>query len=467
MSFRAYNDTIAAIATAPGMGAIAVIRLSGEQAITIAESVFQAPSTTKKLSQQKANTIHFGKLQSDDEIIDEVLVSLFKAPHSYTGEDTVEISCHGSVFIQQRILQLLIAKGARMAEPGEFSLRAFLNGKMDLSQAEAVADLIASSSEAARKIAMHQMRGGFKHELSKLRDQLLQFVSLIELELDFAEEDVEFADRTQLKNLITAIHTVVFNLTDSFRLGNVIKNGIPVAIAGEPNAGKSTLLNLLLNEDKAIVSEIEGTTRDVIEDVISIKGINFRFIDTAGLRLTEDHVENIGIQRAYGKIKEAAIVLLLIDASHDIESIQFKINEIRDKKASDSHLIIVLNKMDKLESSFAVSSIQLNADKEELVLLSAKTKENFHQLETLLLKAANYNVLNAEAVIISNARHYEALSKADEALLRAIDGLDSGISGDFLSQDIREVLHYLGEITGEITNDEILGNIFKNFCIGK
>ena len=467
MSFQAFNDTIVAIATAPGNGAIAVIRLSGEMAISIADKVFKSPKKGKNLITEKANTLHFGKIFDKNEIIDEVVVSLFKTPHSYTGENTVEISCHGSSYIQQRILQILLKSGARMADAGEFSLRAFLNGKMDLSQAEAVADLISSSSEAARKIAMHQMRGGFKEEIRNLREQLLNFVSLIELELDFGEEDVEFADRPELKKLVIAVHKIISNLTESFQLGNVIKNGIPVAIVGEPNVGKSTLLNLLLNEDKAIVSEIEGTTRDVIEDVISIKGINFRFIDTAGLRHSEDKVENIGIQRAYGKIKEASIVLLLIDAARPLDFIHNKIAEIRGKKDKNSKMIIVLNKADKLTSDFDTSAINLDSANENLVLISAKTKQNINELETFLLKAANYDSLNDEAVIITNSRHYEALTKANEALLRVIEGLDTGLTSDFLAQDIRESLHYLGEITGEITTNEILGNIFSKFCIGK
>jgi tRNA modification GTPase len=467
MAIFLHDDTIAAIATAPGTGAIAVLRLSGSDAFSIADSIFESPNKQKTLTNEKANTLHFGRISEGQEIIDEVVVSLFKKPYSYTGEDVVEISCHGSSYIQQRILQLLLKKGARLAEAGEFTRRAFLNGKMDLSQAEAVADLIASGSEAARKIAMHQMRGGFKNEINDLRTQLLQFVSLIELELDFAEEDVEFANRSELKSLIEHIYSVIGALKNSFQLGNVIKNGIPVAIAGEPNVGKSTLLNLLLKEDKAIVSEIAGTTRDIIEDVISLGGIHFRFIDTAGLRHTTDTIESMGIERAYSKIKEAAIILLLIDATDTTAHIRQQLNDIRQRKNDDSKLIVVLNKADKLTLTTNFSNIELMPAKEHLVVMSAKTGEHLDLLESELLKAANYSQINDESVIISNIRHFEALSKSAEAIARVLAGLKNGISSDFLSQDIREVLHYLGEISGEITNDEILGNIFKNFCIGK
>ncbi len=462
-----YEETIAAIATAPGTGAIAIIRVSGKQAIEICDKFFRSPQKSKKLTAQNPYTVHFGHIYDGEELIDEVLISLFKAPHSYTGENSVEISCHGSVYIQQKIVQILIKNGARAAEAGEFSLRAFLNGKMDLSQAEAVADLIASSSEAARKVAMYQMRGGFKEEISKLRDELLKFISLIELELDFAEEDVEFADRSQLKELVNNIHKVVFGLTESYQLGNVIKNGIPVAIVGEPNVGKSTLLNLLLKEDKAIVSDIAGTTRDVIEDVISLKGINFRFIDTAGLRHSSDKVENIGIKRAYAKIKQAEIVLLLVDAQHKTEKINHKIEALREKTAKHSKLIILVNKVDELATNFDISTLKTIQKKEQVIAISAKKQLNIDILEQKLLETVEYSNLNEEALIITNTRHYNALKLADEALLRVLTGMDSGISSDFLAQDIREALHYLGEITGEITTDEILGNIFSKFCIGK
>jgi len=459
------NETIVAISTAPGMGAIAVIRLSGKEAIAICDKVFRSPKKSKKLVNQKANTIHFGQLLDGEEIIDEVLVSIFKSPHSYTGEDSVEVSCHGSVYIQQRIVQLMLKNGAIAAQAGEFSMRAFLNGKLDLSQAEAVSDLISSSSEAARKIAMHQMRGGFKEEISQMRAELLKFISLIELELDFAEEDVEFADRTQFKELVKGIHHVVYSLTESYQLGNVIKNGIPVAIVGEPNVGKSTLLNILLKEDKAIVSEIAGTTRDVIEDVISLQGINFRFIDTAGLRHTDDEVETIGIERAYAKIEQAEIVLLLVDANRDNDFINHKIEEIKSRINKGAKLILVVNKIDSLAENRDFAEIAL--EKDYIVSISAKNHSNIDLLEQKLLQSMEFGYLNEEALIITNTRHYDALKRSDEALLRVLEGLDTGISSDFLAQDVREALHYLGEITGEITTDEILGNIFSKFCIGK
>ncbi len=452
------DDTIAAIATAPGSGAIAVIRVSGKDTFDIVEKIFR-PVKPKKLSQQKGYTVHFGEILDGDEVIDEVLVTVFKAPHSYTGEDSVEISSHGSLYIQQKVLELLVNAGARVADPGEFTMRAFLNGKMDLSQAEAVADLIAANSEAARKVAFQQLRGGFANELKRLRSQLVEFVSLIELELDFAEEDVEFADRSQLLELINRIKERIEYLMSSFQLGNAIKNGIPVAIVGEPNVGKSTLLNLLLREDKAIVSEIPGTTRDAIEDVISINGILFRFIDTAGLRKTDDKIEAIGIERAKEKIKKASIVLFLIDARD--KNWREKLEEIK-PLLDDQFLIIVVNKID-----LADQLPEINVENAKTVYISAKYKENIKQLEEFLLQAINYNSFNQNDIIITNARHYEALKRANDAIQRVIDGLHQGLPNDLLAQDVREVMFYLGEITGEITTDEILQNIFKNFCIGK
>ncbi len=453
------QDTIAAIATAPGAGAIAIIRLSGEDALKITEKFFKS-KTDKKISEQKANTIHFGEIIDNGKVIDEVLVSVYRLPYSYTGENSVEISCHGSVFIQQKILEIAIKNGARLAEPGEYTMRAFLNGKLDLSQAEAVADLIASQSEAARKVAMNQLKGGFSDELQTLRSQLVNFVSLIELELDFSEEDVEFADRSELLNLITKIRTKIKSLTDSFSYGNAIKNGIHVAIVGQPNVGKSTLLNTLLREDKALVSDIAGTTRDSIEDIISINGILFRFIDTAGLRTTEDTIENLGIERTIEKVKKAEIVLYLIDASQNRKAVLYDkiLSYLQDKK-----LIVVYNKIDK-----SVREIN-SADfpDAEIVKISAKHKTNIDVLEKALLKSASLSSVNENDVIITNTRHYEALSKSYEASERVISALEKNLSGDLLSFDIREMLHYLGEITGEVTNDEILGNIFKNFCIGK
>jgi tRNA modification GTPase len=418
------------------------------------------------LIDQQTNTIHFGVLKDGDKIIDEVVISLFKNPNSYTGEDLVEISCHGSEYIQQQILQLLVRKGARLAKPGEFTMRAFMNGKMDLSQAEAVADLIASSSATSHKVAIQQMRGGFSSEIVSLRDRLLHFISLLELELDFSEEDVEFADRKQLNDLLNNIQSLIQKLLKSFDLGNVIKNGIPVAIVGHTNVGKSTLLNRILNEEKAIVSDIAGTTRDVIEDVINIDGVAFRFIDTAGIRETVDTIESIGIERTYDRISKASIVLLLVDATENDADIEKAIKTVESKiGASDKKLIVVVNKIDQAKVNLNVDKILREND--SLLQISAKTGENIDQLIKELLSVVNLSSLNQNDVIVTNARHYEALEKASESLQRAIDGLYTGITGDFLAQDIRETLHYLGEITGEITTDEVLGNIFKNFCIGK
>lgn len=459
------NDIICAISTAQGNGAIAVVRLSGNESIALCDKVFKAPSN-KRLIDQEANTIHFGTIVDGDKIIDEVVVSIFKNPKSYTGEDIVEISCHGSVFIQQQILQLLTRTGARLAKPGEFTLRAFINGKMDLSQAEAVADLIASSSASSHKVAMQQMRGGFSSEIANLRGRLLHFISLLELELDFSEEDVEFADRTQLNDLLTNIKTLIDKLIKSFDLGNVIKNGVPVAIVGHTNVGKSTLLNKILNEEKAIVSEIAGTTRDVIEDVINIDGVAFRFIDTAGIRETTDTIENIGIERTYERISKASIVLLLVDATESKVDIEKAILKVKEKLGvSDKKLIVVINKVDVSNHNIELQHL-LNAN-DTIIKISAKTGENMDDLVKELLSVVNLTALDQNDVIVTNARHFEALESASIALQRSIDGVNTGISGDFLAQDIRETLHYLGEITGEITTDEVLGNIFKNFCIGK
>jgi tRNA modification GTPase len=466
------NDIICAISTPQGNGAIAVIRLSGSGAIELCDKLFQSPKGNKKLIDQAANTIHFGVLKDDDKIVDEVVVSIFRNPHSYTGEDIVEISCHGSEYIQQQILQLFIKNGARLAKPGEFTMRAFLNGKMDLSQAEAVADLIASASASSHRVAIQQMRGGFSSEIAVLRGQLLHFISLLELELDFSEEDVEFADRKQLHNLLHNISVLIERLLNSFKLGNVIKNGIPVAIVGQTNVGKSTLLNRILNEEKAIVSDIAGTTRDVIEDVINIEGVVFRFIDTAGIRDTTDTIETIGIERTFDRIDKASIVLFLIDANDNENDISIAIKKVKDRIGkSDKKLIALLNKIDQLDKTKEktidnILSNSLSKDDTKLKI-SAKTGENINQLISELLSVVNLNALNQNEVIITNTRHYEALQRASESLQRAIDGLNTGITGDFLAQDIRETLHYLGEITGEITTDEVLSNIFKNFCIGK
>ena len=463
------NDqtVICAIATAPGMGAIAVIRLSGKGCIEICDRIFVSPSY-KKLVDVLPNTIHFGKIVNKEELIDEVLISVFHAPHSFTGEDSIEISCHGSVYIQQRILQLLISSGARLAAPGEFTQRAFLNGKMDLSQAEAVADLIASSSAAAHKMALSQMRGGFSDELMKLRMELLHITSLLELELDFSEEDVEFADRSELRSIAIGIDTLISRLCASFSLGNVIKNGIPVAIVGNTNVGKSTLLNALLKEDRAIVSDIEGTTRDVIEDTINLQGITFRFIDTAGIRHTDDRVENMGIERTFSKIEQARIVLFLIDATKNTEQFLHYYTQVKEHLGPDTRLVILLNKTDQTDSAdMILSQITSLSSGEKILPIAAKTGYNIHHLVDELVSTINLNALHSGDVIVSNARHYEALSHARLAIERVITGLDSHLSGEFVSQDIRECLHYLGEITGQITTDEVLGNIFKNFCIGK
>ena len=459
--------TICAIATSPGMGAIATIRISGTKAFEIADSVFQSPKTEKKLTDQKANTLHFGCIADGKELIDEVVVALFRAPHSFTGEDVVEITCHGSVYIQQRLLQLLITKGARMALPGEFTQRAFLNGKMDLSQAEAVADLIASTNRAAQKVAINQMRGGFSSELSNLRSELLHFIAMIELELDFSEEDVEFADRGQLKKLVSRIEEIIRKLKNSFQLGNVIKNGIPIAIIGETNVGKSTLLNALLNEEKAIVSDIHGTTRDVIEDVVNIHGTAFRFFDTAGIRETTDEIETLGIERSYSKLDLATVVILVVDTQNSYPVILGRIEKIR-KRIQEQHLIIAANKVDKGNNKTVAELQKMSLfPKERIVFIAAKQKTNLDQLIEGMQSAVSMDSVSEDTVIVTNARHFEALTRAYESIERVQVGLKNMISGDFLAQDIRECLYFLGEITGEITNDEILGHIFKNFCIGK
>jgi len=464
------DSTIVAIATPAGTGAIAVIRLSGKDAIPICAKVFMSTSQAKQLSEQPAYTIHYGKLIDGDIIIDQVLVSLFKAPHSYTGEDIVEISCHGSTLIQQQILELLIRNGATLAEPGEFTLRAFLNGKMDLSQAEAVADLIASSSEAARRVAIEQMRGGFSNKLKNLREKLLHFISLIELELDFSEEDVEFANRQELHSLIESIGKHIYQLIESFQLGNVIKNGIPVTIAGKPNVGKSTLLNRLLNEERAIVSEIEGTTRDSIEDVIHINGMLYRFIDTAGLRPTTDTIESLGIERTYIKISQALIILMLIDSRDNVDDNIKEIKRIANKLEANQKMLVLINKIDLAEPSH-VTELKQSLFKKipsiSLIEISAKHGINMDMLTNEILKKSIPTSSEGSSTIITNTRHYEALLKAHENLIRVEKGLKDSIPGDLLAMDIRQVIHYIGEITGDITTDEVLGSIFSKFCIGK
>lgn len=498
MNIQQTEDTICAIATAQG-GAIGTIRVSGAQAITITDRIF-TPASGKPLAERKPYTLTFGHILSPEgEVIDEVLVSLFRAPHSYTGEDSVEISCHGSSYILQQVMQLLIKNGCRSAGPGEYTQRAFLNGKMDLSQAEAVADLIASTSAATHRMAMNQMRGGFSRELSALREKLLHLTSLMELELDFSDhEELEFADRSELEEIARQIEQVISHLVDTFSVGNALKNGVPVAIVGETNAGKSTLLNALLNEERAIVSDIHGTTRDVIEDTMNLGGVTFRFIDTAGIRDTTDTIENLGIERSFQKLEQANIVLWVIDATY--AEVQYR--ELAEKilpRCEGKHLVIVLNKSDLLPSgnAYSSSSDSMNQDiiggqtgtpnvtglestssthrmfpnlPEDtcVILLSAKQKEGISQLQKQLVDFAALPDLSQNDVVISNIRHYEALSRALESIHRVQDGLAMHLSGDLVSLDLRECLFHLAEIVGgEITTDEVLGNIFKHFCIGK
>ena len=463
------QETIVALASPSGAGAIAVIRLSGTGALTIAEQVFQSVSE-KSLSKQKTHTIHLGHIVDEGKVLDQVLLSIFKNPHSYTGEDIIEISCHGSTYIQQQIIQLLLRKGCRMAQAGEFTLRAFLNGKLDLSQAEAVADLISSDNEASHQIAMQQMRGGFSNEIAKLREELLNFASLIELELDFAEEDVEFADRTQFSELLTRIEFVLKRLIDSFAVGNVIKNGIPVAIVGEPNVGKSTLLNALLNEERAIVSEIAGTTRDTIEDELVIGGIGFRFIDTAGIRETKDVVESIGIKKTFEKIEQAQVVLYLVESRKSkVESVLPQIEEIK-QVHPEKPIIIIFNKIDLLtdiEISEITNVLSTFDFRLSTIFISAKNNIGIDELKNQLLSFVNTGALRNNETIVTNTRHYDSLLKALEEIQKVKFGLQSNLSSDLMAIDIKQALYYFGEITGEVTNDELLGNIFANFCIGK
>ncbi len=467
------HDTIVALASPAGAGAIAVIRVSGMDAIAICAPIFKSIHD-KNLLKQKTHTIHLGHIIDGERVIDQVLVSLFKGTNSYTGEPTVEISCHGSSYIQQEIIQLLLRSGCRAAQPGEFTLRSFINGKMDLSQAEAVADLIASDNQASHQIAMQQMRGGFSNEIMALRKELLDFASLIELELDFAEEDVEFADRTRFKELVARITKVLKRLIDSFATGNVIKNGIPVAIVGEPNVGKSTLLNALLNEERAIVSDIAGTTRDTIEDELSIGGIGFRFIDTAGIRETVDVIEELGIKKTFEKITQARVIVYLFDASQiessesKIQNCIFEIEKIKNQFPLKP-LLIIANKVDRLNESqwsdlekkiTLGSAVNLHA-------LSAKENTGVEELKTKLLDFVNTGALRNDETIVTNSRHYDALLKALEEIEKVQYGLETGLSGDLMAIDIREALYHFGEITGQVTNDELLGNIFSQFCIGK
>jgi len=463
------NDTICAISTASGIGAIAVVRLSGERSHEIALSVFRKKRGALNINDIEAYKAYFGEIfnPQSEEMIDEVLMTFFKNPHSYTGEDSVEISCHGSVYVQQKILELLVNQGARLAEPGEFSKRAFINGKLDLTQAEAVADLISSQNEASHRIAVNQLKGGFSKELKYLRAKLLDLTSLLELELDFSEEDVEFADRTQLREILNESLTHIGKLTDSFRLGNAIKNGIPVAIVGETNAGKSTLLNAILGEERAIVSDIEGTTRDTIEETFNINGTLYRFIDTAGIRETSETIEKIGIERTFRKISEADIILGMLDLTKSYESVcksaDLIISKIDTKKQT---LLLVGNKRD-LAASFPISKLKEAHQNIPFTFISAKETTDIDALKSLIINHSSIHKVTSNEALVTNARHYEALVHAAESLRQVQDGMDMNLSADLLAEDLKEGLYQLGSITGEVTNNEVLGNIFGRFCVGK
>ncbi len=454
---NSFKDTIVALATPPGVGAIGVIRVSGSHTIDLVNGIFKGKDLTKIAT----HSIAYGTIRRENTIIDEVLVSVFKGPNSYTKEDVIEISSHGSPYILQKIIELILDKGARLAKPGEFTQRAFINGRFDLAQAEAVADLISSENAAMQQTALKQMRGGFSNEIKLLRDRLVHFASMIELELDFAEEDVEFADRGALIKLIEEIKATLEPLIESFKWGNVIKNGVPVVIAGKPNAGKSTLLNALLNEQRAIVSEIAGTTRDAIEDQMTIQGITFRFIDTAGLRETTDTVEAIGVQRAYDKLKEASLILFLLDLS------KTKIEDFQDELApilsSDVPFLVVGNKMDLL-SDHELDQWQ---SRHPIVPLSASLLDGIDELKNQLVSKVQEDKVSANQTIVTNSRHYQALTSANSALNKVLEAIDDQTTGDFLAMDIRDALDHLGEITGEVTTDDLLDNIFSKFCIGK
>ncbi|MFT4666588.1 MAG: tRNA modification GTPase [Polaribacter sp.] len=464
MSYAAHNlsDTIVALSTPPGSGAIGVIRLSGLDAIRIVDAVFHG----KELQAQASHTIHFGTVRNEEgTILDEVLASLFVSPRSYTKENVVEVSCHGSSFIIQQLLELFIRKGARMAQPGEFTLRAFLNGQMDLSQAEAVADLIASSSASSHQVAMQQMRGGFSNEIADLRQQLIDFASLIELELDFGEEDVEFANRDDLKVLIYKIQKLLKTLIDSFRLGNVIKNGVNTVIAGRPNAGKSTLLNALLNEDRAIVSEIAGTTRDTIEEVLNIQGVAFRLIDTAGIREAQDQIEAIGVEKTMEKIEQSALMVYVFDV---IEMQPEEVQADLEKLVKDGvPFLAIANKMDLNPYTKPEHYINDFLTEKQFIPVSAVNKMNIDYLKERLYDLVLDNKLSLESTIVTNSRHYDALNKAHTSLDDVLRGMDEGVTSDFVAMDIRQALHHLGTIVGEVSTDDLLGNIFSNFCIGK
>jgi tRNA modification GTPase len=458
-------ETICALSTPPGTGAIAVVRLSGSNAIPVTAQIFHSRDKGFDLNKAASHTIHFGNIGNESDILDEVLVSVFRSPHSYTGEDVVEISCHGSPYIQQKLIELILAKGPRLAKPGEFTLRAFLNGKFDLSQAEAVADLIAANSRSSHDLAISQMRGEFSKKIRELREKLVQFASLIELELDFSEENVEFASRPELNSLLEELENEISQLIDSFSIGNVIKKGIPVAIIGKPNVGKSTLLNVLLNEEKAIVSETPGTTRDAIEDTIVIGGYSFRFVDTAGLRDSEDIIERLGIDRTWEKIYDAAIILYVFDATQEsFEEVNEAITELNENQEIKSKCIILIgnktDKVKKLPKGFT-EFVEL-----ETIFVSAKRKENIHLIAESLLRFVKADNLSGSA-IISNTRHLDSLQHARAVIESIREGLDKVISPDLLTVDIRTALYHLGQITGEVTTNEILGQIFSRFCIGK
>lgn len=458
MNFGPHADTICALSTANGMGAIAVVRVSGPQALAIVNAVF-----SKNITDSASHTAHFGVLKDGEQIIDEVLLNVFHQNRSFTGEETVEISCHGSVYIQQAVMQLLLKNGCRMAEAGEFTMRAYMNGKFDLAQAEAIADLIASRSASAHRMALTQMRGGVSKQLADLRQQLIDFVALIELELDFGEEDVEFADRTRLKLLIAEIAQVIDKLRNSFHLGNAIKNGIPVAIVGAPNVGKSTLLNALLNEDKAIVSDIPGTTRDFIEDEIIIKGVSYRFVDTAGLRETTDIVENLGIERSFKKAVQASVVLYLLDERNaNVEETLSEINAFKNTYIqAHQEFIVVVNKLDLTDQSF-----DFLADFNP-IFISAKSQINLDVLMDRISQVAAQFSDQQNDVLISNARHFDALNRAYEDLMRVKEGMDTQLPTDLIAMDIRQVIGHIGSITGAVDVEEVLGSIFSKFCIGK
>ena len=458
------NDNIIALASPSGIGAISMIRISGPESISIADKVFIGVEKIK-LKDQKANAVQLGYIVEDNRTIDKVLITVFRNPKSYTGEDLVEISCHGSIFIQESIIQLLLSQNCRVANPGEFTMRSFLNGKMDLSQAESVADLISSNSEASHRLAMNQMRGGFKNDINELRTELVNFASLIELELDFSQEDVEFANKKELNKLLDKITFNLKKLIDSFKTGNVIKNGIPIAIVGEPNTGKSTLLNTLLNEERAIVSSIAGTTRDTIEDQININGVNCRFIDTAGIRNTEDEIETIGIERTFKKMNESEIIIFLIDYSTlNHEKLNYYVNYLTeiDNKFPNTKLITLLNKID-IKSEISVSDL----DQFNPILISAKNKSNIDNLRDEILSYVNNLTSQIDNSTISNSRHYDLLNKTYEEIHKVKISISKNMSSELLAIDIKQAIYFLGELTGEISNDEVLGNIFSKFCIGK